>query len=508
MILHNGRILTLHPVLSESAALAIAGGRVLGGVDSREDAIASHAHERIDLDGLFVVPGFVDSHMHFVGWAAAATQPDVSSATTHDQMLAILSTAANDSSQNEDEWLIARGFRPSLRPHSAELLATLDSAFTAKPIAIISADGHMLLLNTAAINALGVDSDHTGLFVEQAAMHIRQQLPDTGVNLESIYRATRTAAKLGITSVHDMDGSATFRWMQQLDDERGLPVRVWQHFSPDELPALERLGIRSGFGRDRLRIGGIKMFADGTLSSGTAWLHHPETKVRAGSSAPTQGTQLLTTGQIADVARRAGALGLPILVHAIGDGAVTATIDALEATQGHWTSGSDSPRPRIEHAQLITDTDIQRCVELGIAVSMQPAHIQPDQPFAQRYWSDRLDNAYRMRDIVDAGGLVITGSDAPIASADPLETLRAARNGGSGTAPWLSHQALSGDEALAAATIGPAIATGTSRYLGRLMPGYQADLAVLTENPRTSDTAEVIATMVAGRWTFGRGNLR
>jgi len=210
--------------------------------------------------------------------------------------------------------------------------------------------------------------------------------------------------------------------------------------------------------------------------------------------------------ELRNYARRAGLAGLPLLVHAIGDAAVTRAVDALEATQEFW---SHLPlRPRIEHAQLMNPGDMIRCAQLGIGLSVQPSMLISDREEATARWGERTARAFAYRAMVDAGCGLLLGSDAPIEQLDPLAAIRSAvLRGGApdGTDAFHPEQRIEVETALLASSAWPADATGVQDRIGRLVPGRQADLVVLSGNPLEDpiEQVEVVATMVGGRWTFG-----
>jgi predicted amidohydrolase YtcJ len=229
----------------------------------------------------------------------------------------------------------------------------------------------------------------------------------------------REAARRGVTSLHDMDGATALRSWRAIEDERGLALRVWVHLLADDLPHVEALGLGSGWGSDRLALGALKLFADGTLGSGTALLHEPEL-AREGET-PREGVVIVDGDALRTYARRAGAAGMPLAVHAIGDRAVTDVLDALEATQEHWSHLA--MRPRIEHAQLVRTEDLVRAASLGVALAVQPSMLVTDRDEAEARWGDRTDRAYAYRSMVDAGCGILLGSDAPIEDLRPLAAI-------------------------------------------------------------------------------------
>jgi predicted amidohydrolase YtcJ len=523
VILDNANILTMDEALPRISALAIAGGYVLGGVDSREDAIASHAHERVDLDGMTVVPGFVDAHVHTSGVAIDQSLVPLGEATNIDDVLSIVRATAGNAPDVSTDWCIGRGWRDELIARQQARPDTLHDAAGERPCVLIAQDGHSIWITEHALLELGIswsdlelpggvvertpDGSPTGIVREASAAFIRERIPFPAPTTSQLARIVRDAARLGVTCIHDLDGAAGLRTWRALDRERGLQVRVVQHLLATDLPHAAALGVDGGFGSDRLRIGGIKVFLDGTLGSGTAWMH-------ARGDQPARGVALLDREQLEELARDAAAAGFPLLIHAIGDAACTTAVDALAATSEQWSRLHACPR--IEHAQVMRIEDMRRCAELGIALSIQPSHLLTDRDLAERAWADRLDDAYAWQAMVEAGCRILLGSDAPVEPISPLGALTTAttRDGGAhglspSRGPWRVDQCLDPMDALRACTSWAADATGTASWVGRLTPGRVADLVVLSDDPMDVGWAnvEVVATMVHGRWTYGAANL-
>ena len=254
-------------------------------------------------------------------------------------------------------------------------------------------------------------------------------------------------------------------------------------------------------------LGGVKVFIDGTLSSGTAWIHDPQ-HIRS------QPVIITGVDALIDIARQAGDAGFPLVIHAIGDAACTAAVDALERSHAHWSRLQ--VMPRIEHAQLMRQSDMQRCAKLGIALSIQPAHLISDRDLADEQWSHALHQAYAWKSMVDAGCTLLLGSDAPIEPLHPRAALHAAttRDGGAfslggARGGWRTEEAIDSIDALRACTSWAADAAGLGARYGRLTPGRAADLVVLSDDPTTTPWSdiEIVATMVGGKWTHGAANL-
>ena len=191
-------------------------------------------------------------------------------------------------------------------------------------------------------------------------------------------------------------------------------------------------------------------------------------------------------------------------VHAIGDRANREALDAFEATREEWKPRG--LRQRIEHAQCLSPEDLPRFAELGVACSVQFSHAPSDRDLAERFWPERLDGAYAFRSLRESGAVLVNGSDAPIEELDPLAGIRAAVTRSIDERPgWRMQEALTVEDALVASTVSPAWLARDERRRGKLLPGYLADLVVLSRDPLECppdelESVEVVATMVGGRW--------
>jgi predicted amidohydrolase YtcJ len=314
-------------------------------------------------------------------------------------------------------------------------------------------------------------------------------LPSESTIDATVRAGVREAHRRGLTGVHDFQRAGGLGAWQRIALDGALAFRVWASLPASRLDDALGLGLRSGLGDEWIRIGPIKAFADGTLSSRTALMLEPFSD---GGS----GMRLLEPDELRDIVARASRGGLDVAVHAIGDRANRDVLDALEETRELWEPAG--LRPRIEHAQLLDPADLQRFTALGVTASMQPSHRTRDLPEAQRAWgSDRMRGAYAFAALHDDQAPLCFGSDAPIEDLAPLAGVRAAVEGG-----------LPVDAALAGFWSGAARARHAERLFGRLVPGAAADLVVLDRDPTSCpveelDRIEVVATMVGGRFVHG-----
>jgi predicted amidohydrolase YtcJ len=497
VILENGVIRTMDSALPTARALAIAGDVIVGGVGTHETVLPGP--ERVDLGGRCVLPGFSDSHVHFPTWALARQRLSLEGAGSLEGALARVRDAIAE--VGGGRWLRGRGWRDG-DWEAPPTRQALDEVSGDTLVALEAHDGHSLWLNTAALaqadGDLEVDGgvverdargEPTGVLREEAAWRFRDRFVQVAEDeaLGAMRAGLRVGNERGVTSVHDKDGGvgAPALW-QRLLGEGVLTVRVWQSLPAGRLEHLEALGLASPLGDGLLRIGYLKVFMDGTLGSRTA-------RLLDGS-----GVEITSREELAEIVRRAAAVGWPVAVHAIGDQANRDALDAFEETREEWSPRG--LRPRIEHAQLLAWDDVPRFAELGVAASVQFSHAPSDRDLADRYWPGMTERAYAYRSLWEAGAVVANGSDAPIEDLDPLEGIRAAV-----LRDWHPEQRLNVEQALEATTVTPAWLAGEERRRGKLLPGFLADLVVLDRDPMASPPEEladikVVATMLGGRW--------
>jgi hypothetical protein len=496
VILENGLIRTLDRQVPTQRALAIAGDRIAGGVGVHETALASP--EVVDLRGRVVVPGLNDAHVHFPSWSLAQDELSLEGCRSLDEALA----RVRDAEPVPGRMLRGFGWRSAAWAEQPTR-QRLDDVSGDVPVALLAKDYHSLWLNSAALARAGGELDvdggvverdsggePTGILREEAAWQFKERYLTAGDDeyVDAMRRGLKLAAARGVTAVHDKDGwVGSLRFWQRLEAGGALTLRVWQSLPADRLDALREIGLRSGFGSGLLRVGYLKVFMDGTLGSQTALMID-------GS-----GVEITSGGELAEIVLAAAAAGFPVAVHAIGDRANRAALDAFASTRETWAPLG--LRPRIEHAQLLAPDDVERFAQLGVAASVQFSHAPSDRDLADRFWADKTTGAYAYRSLVDSGAVVANGSDAPIEELDPLAGIRAGvRRTIDERQPWHPEQALSVQQAFEATTVAPAWLAGEERRRGRLLPGFAADLVVLDRDPWEDLDARVIATMVAGRW--------
>lgn len=469
----------------------LAGGRLLSGdhvdvlvrdgrIADIGAAIRAPYDVRLDLDGRVLAPGLWDHHVHFSQWALMRQRLDLSAAASAVAAAAVVAARVR-AEYDTTAPLIGFGFRDSLWPDAATA-EVLDEAAPVRPVVILSGDMHACWVNTAAQRWYRLPT--AGVLREDDAFALQLQLEKGSADDEDrlISDAALAAAGRGVVGIVDLEMHDNLAaWTRRM--HRGLrALRVRSGFYPEHLQARIDEGwhtgdIVPGTG-GLLTVGALKLITDGSLNTRTAYCHEPYPAL------PTRGRLTIPLDTSTSLLRRAHAHGFQAAVHAIGDAAVTAALDAFAASGARGT---------IEHAQLMLRTDLPRLVQLGVVASVQPAHLWDDRDATDRTWPDRADRAFPLRALYDADATLVFGSDAPVSPLDPWFAIAAAEHrSADDREPWHPQHALTRAQALDAAGL-----------LRPLAVGDPADMVVLDEDPVSADLAVVKHMPVAVTMTAG-----
>jgi predicted amidohydrolase YtcJ len=522
VLLTGAAIYTMDAVQPRAQNLAVADGKIVACGETSLDELVGPRTRVVDLNGRAVVPGFVDAHVHFGSLAMSRQQVDLDAAATLEAGLAALRQAAE--ALPAGAWLRGRGWDRN-RWGRLPTAADLDAAVGNRPAALSSHDGHSLWLNSAGMRASGVDrttsgppggvierdahGEPSGVLFENAQDLVRRSIPEPTDDQvrDAIRRALPIAAAAGLTGIHNLEDSRSRRAFQSLEAAGELTLRVYHGVPRGELFKAADQRLRTGAGSDWLRIGPVKLFADGALGSRTAHMLEPYTGQAADGY---RGVATLQPDDLEEAMRQAADAELDLAVHAIGDAAVRSVLDAYARSRAAYAP-LKSRMLRIEHAQLIQPDDVPRFAALGVIASMQPIHAVADWRTADAHWGERSRHGYAWCDMLRSGAVLAFGTDAPVESIEPLRTLYAAttRLDPHGEPPggWYPHQRVSLKEAVHAYTAGSAAAERATARRGSLSVGKDADLVVLSPDPFALEPAalrdtRVEMTMVGGRIVF------
>ncbi|MBI4365031.1 MAG: amidohydrolase [Candidatus Latescibacteria bacterium] len=498
---------------SGGEAVLVRGERIEAvGPRSSLERMAGRRVRRVNLRGGTLTPGFVDSHIHLLTWIRALGEGRLEEQTPEGLGAAVRRALRG---ARAGDWITVRGWVPREWPRELKRRSTLDGILSDRPLILYAVDGHSVWANGAALQMAGIGArtanppggvverepggEPTGVLAEEAADLLRPLVPRARDAADDLARAIRTALSLGITSAHDFDRSEIWKAAQSLHARSGLPFRLLLSIPAAKLESAESLEIRTGFGDRRLRVGPVKLFADGTLGSATALLEEPY------EGSESRGIEVTAPEALTDRCARARAAGLGVAIHAIGDRAVRNALDAIEAATA---GGRRFPiPPRIEHIQLAREEDLTRFKRLGALASVQPAHLLTDREVARRHWGARTVRSYAWKSLARAGARLLFGSDAPFDRPGPLLALEAAllrrRAGEADRAAFHPEQRLTLAQSLRAHVEEPHRAAGWGIPLGRIQPGWGADLVAFDQDLLEMGPGALAHAQVAGVWVGG-----
>ena len=525
-ILLNGNIITLDETRPRVSALAVSYGKVVAlGSDAEMQPLANSSTKVVNLDGKTVLPGLTDAHLHWE--AQSRSMRSVNVFEVPDKAVAIERVKQRAEATPAAEWVTGQGWAQDLWPDRAFPSKTdLDAAAPQNPVFLSAKSGHAAWVNSKAIQLAGItvstpdpeggqimrdgNGAATGILLETAMDLVSVHLPNpTSEQLaDMMVDAQDHALKCGITMIHDFDDPSCLVSLQILRERDELSLRVLKQINQKWLNAALDSGIRRNFGDDWIRIGALKLFADGALGPKTALMFEPYE-----GESENFGMALVDKEEMIEYVSKASEFGLPSSVHAIGDKAVHDVLDVIESGRREEAQRGDpvtSRRHRIEHVQIIHPQDVDRLAQLDVIASMQPIHATSDMVTADRYWGARTALAYNPRLQLDRGARVAFGSDAPVEPLDPFLGIHAAvtrERAGKPAGGWHPEARLSLQEALLGFTQGPAYAAHMEDRLGKLREGYLADIIVLDRDicalePEEILELKVMGTMVDGEWRF------
>ncbi|SFB60763.1 hypothetical protein SAMN05216266_12635 [Amycolatopsis marina] len=516
----NADFVTMDPARPGARQLGIWQGRVVG-LD--EEVASLPAREEIDLGGATVLPGFIDAHVHLAWAGLSARSPRIDSAAGVEDALTRIGATAEDTAPGE--WVDISGY--DQRPYGRHLTAAeLDRVSAGRKVFVVHDSGHACVVNSAVLNLLPEGIDHEdGVLAESGMAAVRELRQPYSVTelVDAIEHAGRTCLAEGITACAEAGiggglishSPVELAAYQRAADTGRLPLRVQlmvvgdalrrASAHPDDgIPRALDLGLRTGFGGDRLGIGALKVFTDGGMMPRTAALTEPYVGLEHNGELyadPRALTELIVDGHQA---------GWQLAVHAIGDRAVDVALDALERAQREYPRSD--VRHRIEHAGLVRPDQLRRFADLGVTAVVQPNFLWfLGDDYAAIMGEDRAPWLYRGRGFLDHGVALAGSSDRPVTEGAPLRAIQfmVERRTSSGRTVG-GDEGISVEQALYAYTVGAARACRWEDVLGSISPGKHADLVVLGDDPRrvrpsSIGEIEVRATISGGVFVHTSG---
>ena len=522
IVLYNGVFASnnlIHTLLLGVEAIAIAQDKIiaLGKTDEMLN-LATAATEKIDLNGRLVIPGCIDTHIHFYEWALRRRDLQLEGLKSLDDLLRLVRQEAEG--KNPGDWIMGQGWNETdwstaIQPNRQ----MLDQAAPDNPVLLWRCDLHLAVANSEALRQAGIDhstldppeglierddnGDPTGALRELAINLVRQAVPSPEDShlVQTFEDGISALHRMGITGIHDIrlmsddDGARSFRTFETLDLENRLNLRCWMSLPGHRLDDIISLGLRTGFGNDKLRIGHVKFFSDGGVGARTAWMLEPYLDAECGMP-------LIDMAELAVEIEKADRAGLSVMAHAIGDRANRELIKIfleLEDRRKQWGLPKPQIPHRLEHVQMIRPEDIDRLKNTGLALCVTPANMILDINLIESAVGDGGQWAYSFRELMETGRPVMFSSDCPVCNPAPLPAMHAAvtrqRPDGTPQDGWYAESCISVAQALNAYTSTPAT-VHNCKDIGLISLGKKADLAVLSHNILSEPPSAILEAQV------------
>jgi hypothetical protein len=519
VVLYNGNIWTVDDKLPRAQAAAISGGRFHAvGTNDEILPLAAALTRKIDLGGATVLPGFNDAHSHP---CASGVEHLRMVACDKDSIDAIQSAIRERAQKTAaGEWVLGFLYDDGKTPRPISR-NDLDAAVPDHPVLIHHRGGHTVFVNSLAFKLAKVDdktsdppggrfehdsAGHLTGFVGDAATHVFEDLIQDNPTRDDFRRGASLIAKMftkkGVTSACDAD--AVPEHVQGYQDSRDsgeLLFRTYCMISAGSLDHFMSSGVHSGFGDEWLRIGGVKQYADGSISERTAWLSQPYIGIPNYS-----GLQVSTREKLLATSRKAHAAGWQLATHANGDLAIDEILGVYERVQRE--TPRHDPRFRIEHCTLLNDSLIQRMQALNVIPAPFSCYVYFHGDVMHFYGEERTRRMFPMRDFLNAGLRPTDSSDYTASPSDPMMWLQSqiTRTDFKGNV-WGANQRITIEEAIRCGTFNGAYASFEEQIKGTIEPGKLADLVVFSKDPFNADPSALInipveRTMVGGKWVY------
>jgi hypothetical protein len=523
-ILTNCRIYTFNPQQPVAEALFIQDGSILAvGNRSEISALADRNTIVEDMGGQVLLPALTDAHIHMLEYGHSLQRVNCETSTRAECLQRVQKRVEQTPAS---QWVLGHGWNHNIWPEGSGDKTMLDVFSPQHPIYLTHKSLHSGWANSAALQLAGIREDSpnpeggvfqrdangqlTGILLEGAMRVVEAAIPhpDQNACMHALSLAQKSLLSFGITCVHDFDPWDAYTALAAMQDDHQLTLRVMKGIPLPNLDEAIAAGLKSGRGSSHLRIGWLKLFADGALGPQTAAMLAPY------EGSTSTGMLFLQGEDIVEIGQKALPHGITLAVHAIGDRANHEIINGYAQLDEMRLLQKAALPARIEHVQLIDPQDIPRLAAHGITASMQPIHAISDRHMADRYWGERSEYAYAWNSVAVGGARLIFGSDAPVESPNPYwgifaATTRKPLDSQEKLDGWYPQQCLSVADALVAYVTQPHRITGQSGKLGVIQKDACADLVCFKSDPFTIAEVDFVdllpqATMVDGEWVFNQ----
>ncbi|TKY68292.1 putative amidohydrolase YtcJ [Spatholobus suberectus] len=528
LVLRNGVIYTSDDSLPFADSMAVANGRVLRvGNHSFVKELVGYGTQVLDLGGKVVVPGFIDSHVHFIDGGLQMMQVKLRGVNKKEEFIRRIKDAAQSTKQGS--WILGGGWNNDLWAGDLPAASWIDDVTPNNPVWLSRVDGHMGLANSVALMLAGItnltddprggtimrtaNGEPTGALIDSARTLVTSQIPEDSVDdrREALLRASNLALARGLTTVVDMgryypgfstelsweDFSDVYQWANSMSK---MEVRVCLYFSMETWSRLVDVINKVGHALSEwIYIGGVKAFADGSLGSNSALLYEPYV-----DEPDNYGLQVTELEALLNMTLESDLNGLQVAIHAIGDKANDLILDMYGSVAS--TNGIRDRRFRIEHAQQLAAGTPGRFGKQRVVASMQPDQLLDDaDSTSKKLGKDRAEKeSYLFQSLLNNNALLAFGSDWPVADINPLSGIKTAvrRRPPTWESAWIPSECISVDDAIKAYTISAARVSFLDKDLGSLSPGKLADFVILSTDS-WKDFAEEASASIEETYVSG-----
>ncbi|MBC8526372.1 MAG: amidohydrolase [Candidatus Cloacimonetes bacterium] len=499
ILFYNGKVLTqdvsqplANTVYVKENKIEYVGNRSNQDLEIEKDTIT------IDLKGKVLLPGFIDTHTHFVNYALSKAKIDLSETKSMNELrqklLDFKQTIRPDIKWisgvgwNKNVWSDCRGFNRYF----------IDDIFPDTPVSLANKDRHTFLCNSKALEKMGIyknsenpaggkigffpDGTPDGFLYEHAWKLIDNVRPELPIAIQEklLKEAIVEAHSFGLTGIHSMEHESAYKLFKNFKKKNELKLRICWHFPLELIDKMIVNGIKSYSGDDWFRYGGVKLFMDGSLGSQTAYMFHPYL-----NSKDNYGILIRSEDEFYKLIVKAGRNGISTSTHSIGDRCNNIVINAIFRANRNSELAEKNLMHRIEHLQCIIPSDQKRVADEGIYCAMQPIHISMDIEVIDRYLGEYGKHSYNFHSLLNYGANIGFGSDTPIETHNPFLGIYSAIERKYQNNPdnpsWLPEQKITTDEVIKAYTIGAARGSRSEDRIGSITKGKLADLLVIDD---------------------------
>jgi predicted amidohydrolase YtcJ len=480
-----------------------------------------------DLNNSILLPSFTDAHIHLLEYGQSLLRINTEANT---KQVCINRIADQIKKTPPGKWIVGHGWDHNIWAEGYGLKDDLDALSRHHPIYLTHKSLHCGWANSIAFEKAGIHSgtldpengtiqrntsgEPTGIVFESAMKMVESAIPQLSINERKtvIQKAQSALHQYGITAVHDFDPWSIYETLTDLHHENKLTLRVTKGIPESSLDSVIENNFKSGDGNDWVKIGWLKLFADGALGPQTAAMLAPYEK------SDSTGMLFLHREKIIAYGEKALPNGIAMAVHAIGDKAVHETLHAFSHLDEAGLLRIPYLKSRIEHVQIFNNDDIKLFSNHDVIASMQPIHSISDMDMAEKYWGKRCANSYAWHSIFQSGAKMVFGSDAPVESPNPFLGLHAAilrtKLGKciAESQTWIPEQCLDLRTAIDVFTAAPSLIGDFGNMSGKIKPGFFADFIILSKDFFSKPISCIqnstpLATMSGGKWVYKNDNI-